>query len=82
VDPEVERARALLEGAHRIAVISREQPDGDAGIDAAWAGVSWRGPSAVPVLADLPPRHGSACAADVITPRPSPTCWPPWIALN
>ena len=75
VDPEIERARALLEGARRIAVVSHERPDGDAvgsmlGLVLA---LRRRGQTAVPVLAGgLPPRYGFLPgAADVLNAVPS-----------
>src|SRR3990172_7239438 len=75
VDPEIERGRALLEGARQVAVVSHERPDGDAagsmlGLVLA---LRRRGQRAVPVLAGgLPLRYGFLPgAADVATAIPA-----------
>ena len=75
VDPEIERGRALLEGARQVAVVSHERPDGDAagsmlGLVLA---LRRRGQRAVPVLAGgLPSRYGFLPgAADVTSTVPT-----------
>lgn len=75
VEPEIERARALLEGAGEVVVVSHERPDGDAvgsmlGLVLA---LRRRGQRAVPVLAGgLPQRYGFLPgAADVATAIPA-----------
>jgi phosphoesterase RecJ-like protein len=75
VDPEVERGRALLDGARQVVVVSHERPDGDAagsmlGLVLA---LRRRGQHAVPVLAGgLPSRYGFLPgAADVASSLPS-----------
>jgi phosphoesterase RecJ-like protein len=61
VDAEIERARALLEGAAEIAIVSHERPDGDAVGSLLGLGLSLRrrGQRATAVLgAGLPARYG------------------------
>jgi len=77
VDPEIERGRALLEGARQVVVVSHERPDGDAagsmlGLVLA---LRRRGQRAVPVLAGgLPQRYAFLPgAADVTRTIPAET---------
>lgn len=77
MEPDLGRARALLEGAGRIAVLSHERPDGDAvgSMLGLVLSLRKRGQSAVPVLAGgLPARFDFLPgAADVVGAIPSET---------
>ncbi|HKY85111.1 MAG TPA: bifunctional oligoribonuclease/PAP phosphatase NrnA [Anaerolineales bacterium] len=71
MDAEIERARALLEGAHEIVLVSHERPDGDAvgSLLGLTLSLRRRGQSATAVLgAPLPSRYGFLPGASEVRP--------------
>src|SRR3989304_9553515 len=71
MDAEIERARALLEGAHEILLVSPERPDGDAvgSLLGLTLSLRRRGQSATAVLgAPLPARYGFLPGASEVRP--------------